>query len=366
MRRVMAYSKRWAAAVVLPMLMGATPLMVSAQGNGQQAVVQIQAALVGQVAMYPVRSAFAEVVSLNESRISVEASGVVRQWHADVGSHVAAGELLLSLDDRDATFTLAQAQALTAAAKARLELSEVQLQRAKDLVKTGFVTQEAFSVRQTELALAKAELASLQAQESLAARQLEKMQIHAPFAGVILERHAQVGEKLPLGTLAFVLIDPIAIEVQAQLSFDQIESLQLAKSIEFTISGTTYPLSLLRVSPVASMPARTQVVRLGLQGQQRPPAGATGQLRWQQSQATLAPAVLVRRQAEIGVFRLIPAAGGYRAQFVALPQAQEGREALVVGLSMDDLMVVQGQDTLQDDQVLSAERVRIRPASSGM
>jgi len=365
MSSTMIHSKRWVLAFVLSIWVGFMPHGVSAQGNGGPSTVYVQASAIGQVAHFPIRSSFGEVVSLNESRISVEASGVVRQWYADVGSAVAAGDLLLSLDDRDAKLALAHAQAATASAQARLELSEVQLERSQDLVKTGFVSEEAFSMRQTELALAKAELASLQAQEGLALRQLEKTQINAPFAGVILERHAQVGEKLPTGTLAFVLTDTASTEVQAQLSSDQIMSLQTAKSIELVTAKKTYPLNVLRISPVASMPARTQMVRLGVLGADRPAVGVTGQVRWQQSQANLAPALLVRRQAGIGIFRLIRLDAGYRAEFVELPSAQEGREALVAGLSLDDLMVVQGQDTLQDGQILRADQVLVQPAPPG-
>lgn len=328
----------------------------AAQSNGPA----IEATPLPLAVSFPMRESFAEVVSLNESRLAVEAGGVVLAWHADVGSSVKAGELLLSLDERDAQLALAQAQAATGAAQARAELAQTHLKRAKDLSATGFVSQEALSLRQTEVALALADLASAQAQQDLAARQLEKMQLLAPFDGVIIERHAQVGEKLPLGTLAFVLTDPSAVEVQAQLSAEQIASLQRAQKIEAVIGANTYSVRLLRVSPVAVLPSRNQSVRLGFVGEQRPVAGATGQLRWQVGEPLIQADLLVRRAGGLGVFVLQPQGDDWIARFVAIANAQEGRRAPAPDLAPDTLVVTQGQQRLQDGQVLDAGDVHVR------
>lgn len=327
-----------------------------AQSNGSG----IEATPLPQAVSFPTRESFAEVVSLNESRLAVEAGGVVLAWHADVGSSVKAGELLLSLDERDAELALAQARAATGAAQARADLAQTHLKRAKDLSATGFVSQEALSLRQTEVALAMAEFASAQAQRDQAARQLEKMQLVAPFDGVIIERHAQVGEKLPLGTLAFVLTDPSAVEVQAQLSAEQIASLQQARRIEAVIGANTYDLKLLRVSPVAVLPSRNQSVRLGFDGDQRPVAGATGQLRWQVGEPLLQAELLVRRAGSLGMFVLQAQGEDWIARFVAIANAQEGRRAPAPDLAPDTLVVTQGQQRLQDGQVLEARDVLVR------
>jgi len=330
---------------------------VSFAQNGEA---MIEATPMERVMSFPTREAFAEVVSLNESRLAAEAAGVVRQWHADVGASVKSGDPLLSLDDRDAKLALAQAKAATGAMQARLELAQSHANRAKDLSSTGFVSKEVVSLRQTELALAQADLASAQAQQDLAARQLEKMQLLAPFDGVILERHAQVGEKLPTGTLAFVLTDPSAVEVQSQLSSDQIASLQKSQSINVTIGGETYRLRLLRVSPVAVLPSRTQSVRLGFESSQRPVAGATGRLRWQVGEPLLQTDLLVRRNNQIGIFVLEPKNKHWHVRFVAIANAQEGRRAPAPSLPTDTLVVNKGQQRLQDGQVLDQAGVRLR------
>jgi len=321
----------------------------------------VEAAPLETVVSFPTRESFAEVVALNESRLAAEAAGVVRQWHADVGASVKAGDLLLSLDDRDASLALSQAQARTGAMKARVDLAESHLKRARELSATGFVSKEALSLRQTELAVATADLASAQAQTDLAARQLEKMQLLAPFDGIIIERHAQIGESLAAGALAFVLIDPLAVEVQGQLSADQIASLQNARQIEALMAGKTYPLTLLRVSPIAVLPSRTQSVRLGFKDPQRPVAGVTGQLRWQINDPSLSTNLLVRRDDALGVFTLQAQGDRWVARFVTLNNAQEGRPAPAPDLDPKTLVVFNGQQRLQDGQILDRINISTRP-----
>lgn len=345
-----------AVGVLLAMLLAfGTPSLV----QGETAT--IDAAPLESVVSFPTRESFAEVVALNESRLAAEAAGVVRQCHADLGASVKTGDLLLSLDDRDARLALSQAQAATGAMKARVDLAESHLQRARELSATGFVSKEALSLRQTELAVAIADLSSAQAQADLAARQLEKMQLLAPFDGVIIERHAQIGESLAAGALAFVLTDPLAVEVQGQLSADQIASLQNARQIEALLAGKTYPLTLLRVSSIAVLPSRTQSVRLGFKDPQRPVAGVTGQLRWQINDPSLSTNLLVRRDDALGVFVLQAQGDRWVARFVPLKDAQEGRPAPAPELDPKTLVVFNGQQRLQDGQMLDGVNIRKRP-----
>lgn len=340
----------------------AAAMALAPTSAGQANGLALQAQAFENAVQFPTRESFAEVISLNESRLAVQASGVVEQWHADVGTRVKADELLLSLDDRDAQLALAQAQAARASAQARTDLAQTHLKRAQELTKTGFVSQEALSMRETELVMARAELASAQASEDLARRALEKMQLRAPYSGVVLERLAQIGEKLPTGTVAFVMTDPGSVEVQAQLSAEQITSLERARTIEFILDDQAFTLTLLRVSPVASLPSRNQTVRLGFEGESRPVAGTTGQLRWQVGAPVLSAQTLVRRQGDLGIFVLEPSGSAWLARFVPIAGAQEGRRAAAPPLAPDTLVVTNGQQRLRDGQVIESSDFETGPS----
>lgn len=349
----------------VPVLIGAGALPALASGpEGATAVAVLEVERLGKVVQFPQYEAFAQVLSLNAARLAAEAPGVVRQWHADVGSRVGPGDLLLSLDPRDAQLALDQAKAAAEAAQARLTLAQAQYQRAEGLVAQGFFSQEALLQRATERTLAQSELLAARAQESLAARALEKMVLRAPFAGVILERHAQVGETVAPGSVVFVLSDPLSVEVEARLAAEQVQSLRGARGVSFQWASGTAELRLLRFSAVASLPSRTQVVRLGISAGPRPASGVTGQLRWKGDQPVVPAGLVVRRPQGLGIFVLIPAPQGYSARFVPMPEAEEGRPVLLAraaGVRDDSLVVVTGQNSLQDGQRIEAARVRVPP-----
>lgn len=365
----MTFPIRLIAQVVWPAFLVVSALLVSlayAAGPTQAATgVALQVDRLSRVVQTPEYDAFAEVVSLNAARLAVESAGVVRDWHADVGSRVQKGDRLLSLDDRDAQLDLAQARAQVEAAQARLALADAQFKRAEGLVAQGFFSQEALLQRATERALAQSDLSAARARENLAGRALEKTQLHAPFAGVVLERFAQKGETLAVGSVAFVLSDPMSVEVEARLSAEQVQSLRAARSIVFRWASGESQLRILRISDVALMPSRAQTARLGLlSAGQRPLSGVTGKLVWKGGQSEIPRALLVRRGSALGIFVLSRTAQSTIVRFVPLPSAQEGRPARlekVAGLEDDSLVVVGGQDSLQDGQQVDAALVRIQP-----
>ena len=327
--------------------------------------VALQVDRLSRVVQTPEFDAFAEVMSLNAARLAVESAGVVRDWYADVGSRVQKGDRLLSLDDRDAQLDLAQARAQVEAAQARLALADAQYKRAEGLVAQGFFSQEALLQRATERALAQSDFAAANARANLAQRAIEKTVLHAPFAGVVLERLAQKGETLNAGSVAFVLSDPVSVEVEARLSAEQVQSLRAAGSIVFRWASGESQLRILRISDVAVMPSRAQTVRLGLlPAGQRPLSGVTGKLVWKGGQTEIPRALMVRRGSALGIFVLSKTAQSYIARFVPLPFAQEGRPARlekVTGLEDGALVVVRGQDSLQDGQQVDAGLVRVQP-----
>ncbi len=311
-----------------------------------------------QLSVQPEREASATVQARNVSRLATEVSATVLRWTADVGATVRAGEVLVQLETRDYALAVQRAQAALDAAQTRWALAQAQLQRSKDLVVQGFLSQEALSQRESEVALAHTEVRSNQAQLATAARQLSKTTLRAPFAGTVTERLAQVGEAVLAGTVLMVLSEDRAAELQAVLNPADVAGLRQAKP-EFETAGRRYPVRLLRVGGVLSAPARTQSARLGFDPSvtDMPPAGSSGTLRWRDTQAHWPGSLLVRRGTELGVFVQEGPAASARARFVALSGAQEGRAvpvtpALKASLGERALLVVRGQAALQDGMAI--------------
>ncbi|TDQ45365.1 efflux RND transporter periplasmic adaptor subunit [Tepidicella xavieri] len=312
-----------------------------------QPLVPIETARLDTVWQLPQRSAPAQVMARNESRLAAEVGGTVTRWTADVGASVTRGALLVQIDPQDYELAVQRAEAGLQAAQARLRLGEAQLARARELVTQGFFSQEALAQRETEVALQRADLAAAESQLASARRQLARTSIRAPFAGTVVQRMAQLGEAVAPGAPLFVLAETGAAEVQASVTPADIGGLRRASAVHFQPQGQDrrHALKLLRVTGTVQAGSRTQTVRLGFEGPAALPPGTSGLLWWEDPTPHVPASLVVKRGNRLGVF----VREGRTARFVALPDAQEGR-AVPIALPGETLIVVRGQAALNDGQ----------------
>ncbi|MEZ5583797.1 MAG: HlyD family efflux transporter periplasmic adaptor subunit [Candidatus Competibacteraceae bacterium] len=109
---------------------------------------------------------------------------------------------------------------------------------------------------ETGVQAAEADRDVAQAQRAVAARNVEKCRIAAPFAGVVLERQAQVGALAAPGTTLLRLVDLAPPEIEAQVQAAQADGLLQAREPVFDSQGRRYPARLLRLSPVVDLSPR--------------------------------------------------------------------------------------------------------------
>ncbi|HEY9199909.1 MAG TPA: biotin/lipoyl-binding protein, partial [Gammaproteobacteria bacterium] len=126
------------------------------------------------------REAPAAALSLNESRIASEVTARVRAIPVQVGEEVEADAVLVELEPQDAELALQRAQAALDSVQARIRLAEFQLQRARELHKRNFASEDTLTQRETELDVLRAERAGAEAQVASARRELAKCTVRAP------------------------------------------------------------------------------------------------------------------------------------------------------------------------------------------
>ena len=321
-------------------------------GSGIAHSATLQTARLDSVWVQPERSAAAQVMPRNESRLAAEVSGRIDRWSSDVGANVKRGDVLVQIDQADYQLSLDRARAQQQAAQARLELARTQLKRAQDLVNQGFFSQEALRQRETEVALYQAELTSATSQLRSAQRQLDKTTLRAPFAGTVLQRQAQVGETVAVGGLLYVLAETGPVEIQASVAPADVAGLRRASRVEFVpqLGGLPQAVKLARITATLQASSRSQTARFTPTGTVDWPAGSTGTVRWQDPTPHIPATLVVRRGGSLGVF----IQEGTVARFVPLPDAQEGRAA-PTQLKPDTRIVIQGQATLADGQTLPTQ-----------
>ena len=161
------------------------------------------------------------------AEVGSQVTGVVASIKVERGDFVRHGQLLARLhaDAERASVsvakTRAQADADLKAAEANYEFQRQNLERAENLVKQKFISQQALEKVRAETAVAEQKLFQAREQQRVAEReldlaraQLRKRDIRAPFDGIVAERYVSVGERVeerPMFRIA--RIDPLRIEV---------------------------------------------------------------------------------------------------------------------------------------------------------
>jgi RND family efflux transporter MFP subunit len=121
------------------------------------------------------------------------ANGVVDEVLVTMGQHVEAGELLLRMDQREAKATLLEAKARLARSAVAVEDAQRELDRARELFDRGLIAMEELKDAELGQAAALAEQESERAAVAAAEVMLERTELRAPFAGIVVERNAYDG-----------------------------------------------------------------------------------------------------------------------------------------------------------------------------
>ena len=153
--------------------------------------------------------------------------GIVDRLKVERGQSVKAGQPLITLRaeveraNAGVAQTRARVDAEIRAAEASLKLGEQKLRRAKDLQSDNFVSEQAVEQARTEHEVARQRLEQARAQQRLwgeerrvAEAQLALRTVRSPFAGVVVERFVNDGERVeekPL--LRIAVVDPLRVEL---------------------------------------------------------------------------------------------------------------------------------------------------------
>ncbi|MCK0510569.1 efflux RND transporter periplasmic adaptor subunit [Aromatoleum buckelii] len=302
-----------------------------------------------EVAVYPEFRASAHVVAVDEARIAAEVSGRIESLPTRVGQAVAKGAELARIDAAAYRIEVERAAAQSRLVGDRVRLAEAQLDQARALASKGFISADALRIRETELAVLKSELDAARQEVAAARLQLARTTVRAPFAGVVRERIASVGDLAVPGTPLLVLSASADSEVRARVPTAQIESLRAAGKWQFVAGGTTSRLTLLRVSAVVE--AAGQARNAVFSSATPLPAGLAGEVRWTGATPHLPAGYVQQRGGALGAY----VERGGRAVFIELPDAQVGRP-VAVNWTPDTRIVDEGRFSIGLGRDLHDER----------
>jgi HlyD family secretion protein len=226
------------------------------------------------------------VVARRKATVAAEITGKVVEVFIDEGMTVTDGQIVARLDSvlAEKDHELAQsrveaADAAIAAITADLQDSTRILSRVQTLSQKNFATEAELTKAQARVGVLSAQLRQVQSQFETAridakrsASVLDKHQIRAPFAGVVVDRSAQPGEMIsPMsvggftrtGICTIVDMDSIEIEVDVNEAFiGRVAAGGAVNAVLDAYPDWTIPASVIAIVPTANREKATVRVRI--------------------------------------------------------------------------------------------------------
>ncbi len=166
----------------------------------QAAGLPLETAKVSEQSVPKVYVADAIIEAVNRATIASETSGRIKAIYFDVDDVVSKGDVLLRFSDKEQRARLAQAEAGQREAEARLREAEVEHERVKKVFTKKLVSQAALDKASANLKATRQRVSAARASVKQAKEQLNYTVVRAPYAGIVVERHVQVGEVARPGT----------------------------------------------------------------------------------------------------------------------------------------------------------------------
>lgn len=193
--------------------------------------------------------------------------GVVQAVLVDAGQWVRAGQVLATIDRSVQVQQTAQMRAQVVSAQADAKMAQLDLDRAKQLVGRGFVSQATVDQRTAtrDAALARVKLARAQTGEMDA--RVARLDIRAPADGLVLQRNVEPGQIVSSGSgMLFRIARNGELEMQARLAEDDLARLRLGAPADVTPVGSpvSFKGQIWQLSPTVDPTSRQGVARIAL------------------------------------------------------------------------------------------------------
>lgn len=301
------------------------------------------------------------ITSLRVAELSAEVSGQVETVSVEVGDRVEKGQGLLQLDREIAQFTLQSLQAETERARAELADAKRRYQDAKRLREQNSISLNELSLREAEVEVDAAEQKRRLVEEHKQQAQVERHTLKAPFAGVISERAAELGEWIEPGdaVLTLVAIDELRIDFRVPQEFyTRIDARSTLRVTLDALPDRTLVASIGAVVPVSDPSSRTFIMHARVDGtgiQLTPGMSVQGRLQLntgEQGVVISRDALLRYPDGRVTVWVLDPNAQPptVSEKRVKIGQSFDGQVTIHEGVQAGDVIVVQGNESLQEGQ----------------
>jgi len=280
------------------------------------------------------------VVSQNDSKVAAEISGRLISLSA-IGARVERGDVIARIDDKQLKIQQREEQANVLNSKAHLRFLEAEVTRKKQLVKQKLSPATELDKVISEHDIAQGNVIAAQAQLERIEQNLAYTQLKAPFAGIVAQRIANLGEYVNNGSAIVRLVETANSEATVFAPIVAYQFLKEAKQLAVESPLGSGLANIKTLVPVANVRSHLMEVRLDMSTFDWP-IGLNIKAKIANGPSTMALAVprdaLVLRRDGTSVFRINKTD----------QEAKAERIPVNVGVAMDDLVAISSASSSTD------------------
>jgi RND family efflux transporter MFP subunit len=175
------------------------------------------------------------VQPVRQSTVAAQANGRVLSLLVRAGDRVKRGQLLATIDDREAQTGVQRSQAQLAQAQAELFNAQASFERTRDLQARGFLSAAALDAAQAQLKTTQAgrDQADAGLRQSALAQGFTR--VTAPFDGWVLQTQAEAGDLAVPGKPLLTLYAPLPLRVVVQVPVSRAGAARSASLLEILL-----------------------------------------------------------------------------------------------------------------------------------
>ena len=341
-----------------------------------QAIPTVAVALPNAKALSPTIDLPGRLEAYSRAPIFARVSGYLKNWNADIGAKVRAGQVIAEIEAPDLDQQLLQARADLASQQASAKLSEATLTRRKSLLASNFVSMQEIDERTADLSNKKAAVNSGQANVERLEALAGYKKITVPFDGVVTARDTDVGALINAGggtgPAMFVVSDITKLRVYVNVPQTFVPSIKIGAKAVITMPeypNRTFAATVEASSQAVDVSSGTTRMQLALDnssGELMPGGYANVRLTLQRDADPLhipASALIFNRNG----LRVATVSADDKVLFKTVTIARDlGKEIEIAsGLAPDDRIIIAPPDGIADgDQVRVVGAKGAKPATA--
>jgi len=303
------------------------------------------------------------ITAKREADLSPRVAGLISVADAETGFAAEKGAVLVRLDDTLAKIELREQELALEGAQAENANTERRLNEAVELGDANFPRTE----RETrETAFRLSQVAVQQAANALERQReiVKRHQIIAPFEGIVVSKDAEVGEWVQTGNPVLHFVGTSDLRLDIEVPQEQLDVILQTQSVSVYLSKKhDQPINaqIEARSPKVNPNTRTFLVRLALDNPPKnikPGMSAEGSFRPATgiNQLVISRDAIIRYSDGRTIVWVVNNSGGEsrtEQRDVELGNTRGTRIEVVSGLKKTDLVVVRGNESLQEDQLVT-------------